>query len=52
MPDTESAEALTYKSNTAILGGKVCLASNAVVFEIPVGEEKADEKYYKAYKKR
>lgn len=51
MPDTESAEALTYKSNTAILGGKVCLASNAVVFEIPVGEEKADEKYYKTYKR-
>ena len=48
------AETLTYKSATAILGGKTCLSSSAVIFEIPIpstaGAE-PDEKYYKVFKR-
>lgn len=46
----QQSETLTYKSNTSILGGQVSLASGAVIFEVPVGED-SDDKYYKAYKK-
>lgn len=46
-------EKLTYKAATSILGGQVCLASNAVIFEIPLplSGGMPEEKYYKAFKR-